>query len=157
MVFKNTIYDKSFYEMLYSIDNSNQKGFELNISDRINIGKDASVDLEYTVCMDKSAGNNLQGLKAIVDFIVNSQENPYDSGDGDNDRDNSEKKDRLKEKSVNKVPDISGHWAHDCILALIEHDVLEPGPNGSVRPEDYITRAEAAVLMGKALGLREVN
>jgi hypothetical protein len=104
--------------------------------------------------MDESAGNNLQGLKATVDFIINTQENPYSEPPDDNKhKDEKDKKDNLIEEPVDVIPDISGHWAHDCIIALIEHDVLEPDSYGSIRPEDYITRAEAAVLMGRALKL----
>lgn len=156
MVFKNTVFDGNFLNMLYSKDSANQKGFELGIPDRINIARDTSVDLEYKVSMDKSAGNNLQGLKATVDFIINSQENPYgeppDNKDDDRDRGDNHGGER-----ADTIPDIGGHWAHDCILALIEHGVLEPDSNGSVRPEDYITRAETAVLMAKALKLEESN
>lgn len=160
LIFTNTIYNNSFFEMLYSKDNPSQRGYNLGILDRINIGRDETVDLEYTVHMDESAGNNLQGLKATVDFVINLQENPYDQppdkdDDDDDDRDGNDRSDNLVEEPLDVIPDINGHWAHDCIIALIEHDVLVPDSNGSVRPEDYITRAEAAVLMGKALKLEE--
>lgn len=155
IVFKDTIYDNSFYEMLYDKSNPKQNGFELSALNRINIGKDDSVDLEYTVRMDKSAGNNLQGMKATVSFIINSQENPYETPSDDDDDKDDDRDKGLIEEPINKIPDIGGHWAHDCIIALIENDVLIPSSNGSVRPEDYITRAEAAVLMGKALKLEE--
>jgi len=154
LIFEKTIYDKSFYEMLYNKDNPSQRGYELGVTDRINIGKDDSVDLQYTVKMAESAGNNLQGLKATVDFIVNLQENPYEDQPDDDDDDDDDRDDRIEEPVI-KIPDVGGHWAHDCIIALIENDVLVPNPNGSVRPEDYITRAEAAVLIGKALKLEE--
>lgn len=162
LVFENTICRKSFYELLYSKENPEQRGYELGILDRISIGKDSSVDLEYTVQMSGDAGNNLQGLKATVDFIVNLQEDPYENPPDDNEDEKDDKDDKddeesngLVEEPLEKIPDIGGHWAHDCIVALIEHDVLEPDANGSVRPEDFITRAEAAVLMGKALKLKE--
>jgi hypothetical protein len=149
LVFGNTIYNKSFYEMLYNKDDSKQRGFDLGVLDRIDINKGASIDLKYTVGMDESAGNNLQGLKATVDFIVNSQENPY------NDPPKKEDDNGDDDKKSHMIPDIKGHWSHDCIIALIEHDVLEPDSNGNIRPEEYITRAEAAVLIGKALKLEE--
>ena len=50
---------------------------------------------------------------------------------------------------------MDGHWAHDCIIALIENDVIDPDSKSRIRPDDYITRAEAAVLMGRALKLEE--
>lgn len=157
LVFDNTIYDKSFYEMLYNSDNPGQRGYDLGILNWVNINKNDSVDLKYTVHMDESAGNNLQGLKATVDFILNLHENPNSepSGGKDNNKDKDHHRDNLIEEPEDAIPDIGGHWAHDCIIALVEHDVLEPDSNGSVRPEDYITRAEAAVLMGKALKLQE--
>jgi len=55
------------------------------------------------------------------------------------------------------IPDIKGHWAHDCIITLLEHGIIEPYPDGTIRPENYITRAEVAVLMGKALKLKNLR
>lgn len=160
LVFSNTIYDKSFYEMLYNSSAGDQKGYALGILDRINISRNDYTDLEYTVHMDESAGNNLQGLRATVDFIVNLQENPDnelpdDRDDDDDDRDKGKRKNNLIEEPIDIIPDINGHWAHDCIVALIQNGVLIPDSSGSVRPDDYITRSEAAVLVGKALKLEE--
>jgi len=164
-IFKKVVYDNSFHEMLYDRESPDRKGFELAAPDRITISKNASIDLEYTVRMDESAGNSLQGLRASVDFVVRLQENPYDNphdddkedhnDDDDGDRDDGDDGRGRRKESGTAASDIDGHWAHDCIIALIEHDVLEPDSNGSVRPDDYITRAEAAVLMGKALRLEE--
>jgi len=155
-IFGNTIYNNTFYEMLYDKDNPSRNGYDLGVLNSISIAKDDSVDLQYTVKMDEKAGNNLQGLKAIVDFVINSQENPYNdnppNGKDDDDRENDSGK-NFVEEPVEIIPDIGGHWAHDCIIALIQHGVLDVDPNGSVRPEDYITRAEAAVLIGRALRL----
>ncbi|HYF75350.1 MAG TPA: S-layer homology domain-containing protein [Candidatus Nitrosocosmicus sp.] len=156
LVFNNTIYNKSFYEMLYVRGSSSQKGFDLGILNWVNIGKDSSVDFEYTVHMDEGAGNNLQGLKATVDFIINAQEKPVEGPPyGDDSDKNKGENSNLVQEPVEVIPDIGGHWAHDCIIALIEHDVLDPDENSSIRPEDYITRAEAAVLIGRALKLEE--
>lgn len=161
LLFGNTIYDKSFYEMLFDKGNPEWRGYDLGIPNRINIAKEDSVDLEYTVHMDENAGNNMQGLKAIVDFVINSQENPYDEPsddeDDDDDKDRKDTNGNLIEEPVDVIPDIGGHWAHDCIAALIKHGVLDPDSNGSIRPEDYITRAEAAVLIGRALELEPSN
>ena len=46
LVFETTIYNKSFYEMLYSNDNPDQRGYDLGNLDRISIGTDSSVYLQ---------------------------------------------------------------------------------------------------------------
>ncbi len=43
--------------------------------------------------------------------------------------------------------DLAGHWAHDCIIALIQHGIIKGYPDGTIRPEQEITRAEAAILL----------
>lgn len=53
------------------------------------------------------------------------------------------------------VQDTNGHWAHDCIETLIEHGVIVGYPDNTIRPENYITRAEVAALVARALGLKE--
>lgn len=49
------------------------------------------------------------------------------------------------------------HWAHDCIEELLEHGIIKGYPDLTIRPENYITRAEAAILVGKALDLEEIK
>lgn len=51
--------------------------------------------------------------------------------------------------------DLAGHWAHDCIMALIQHGLLKGYPDGTIRPEQEITRGEAAVLLANLLGLQD--
>ncbi|EOD01699.1 S-layer homology domain-containing protein [Caldisalinibacter kiritimatiensis] len=135
LIFTNTIYNKSFLEMLYQKDHEQYKGYDLPIFDRFNIDKGDYIDLEYTVYMDENAGNELQGLKATVDFMINAHENP------------------IYKKTETK--DSDDHWAHDCIETLIQKGIIKGYPDGTIRPENYITRAEAAVLIGRALGLEE--
>ncbi|MTI69377.1 MAG: S-layer homology domain-containing protein [Firmicutes bacterium] len=141
LIFKNTLYDKSFYEMLYKEGNESYNGFNLSGFDKFNLNKNDYVDLEYTVHMKDSVGNELQGLKATVDFLINANENPIHH--------HSDKKDKSK--------DTKGHWAHDCIETLLKYGIIKGYPDGSIRPENYITRAEAAVLVGRALELEEKN
>lgn len=45
--------------------------------------------------------------------------------------------------------DISGHWAQDAITHLMKKKVISGDPDGSFRPEDKITRAEAATMGSK--------
>ncbi|MFZ5596938.1 MAG: Calx-beta domain-containing protein [Bacillota bacterium] len=49
--------------------------------------------------------------------------------------------------------DSAGHWAHDCIIALLEEGVINGYPDFTIRPDYSITRAEAAVLVVNALKL----
>lgn len=141
------VFDGSFSDLLYG---SGYQGHTLPEADRFNINENGSVDLEYTVHMDEKAGNDMQGLKATVAFLVNMDENPVPK-DKDRDRDGEE----LVEEPVEEYPDIGGHWAHDCIMALLQHGIIHGYPDGTIRPDNYITRAEAAVLAANALKLGE--
>lgn len=147
LIFSNTIYDKSFYEMLYEKGSEQYKGYDLPIFDRFNIGKNNYIDLEYTVHMDEVAGNELQGLKANVDFLINVQENPTYNP--------SKTRDSEGEGVTINFIDIDKHWAHDCIITLFNHGIIQGYPDNTIRPDNYITRGEAAVLVGRALELEE--
>lgn len=82
LVFTNTLYDLSFYEMLYDDGTIGYEadrswaytGFDLDRSDQVIIPRDDFIDLEYAVEMNSNGGNALQGLKATVIFQINSQE-----------------------------------------------------------------------------------
>lgn len=45
--------------------------------------------------------------------------------------------------------DIAQHWAHHCIRALAQRDLIGGYPNGTFRPQGVVTRAEFAALMPK--------
>lgn len=141
---------KSFSDLLYGEEN-------LGNDQQFFIEKGDLVDLKYDLLMDSDSGNELMDLSANVTFCMNMNEipspSPPDDDDDDNDRNNKDD-DRIKEPGY-IIPDLEGHWAHDCIIALIENDVIDPDSMSRIRPEDYITRAEAAVLMGRALKLEE--
>ena len=47
--------------------------------------------------------------------------------------------------------DASGHWASTWINEVIEHGILEVGPDGRFYPEETITRAEYAMSVQKLL------
>lgn len=141
LLFTNTVYNKSFFEMLYNKDNENYKGYDLSLTDKFNINTNKYIDLEYTVHVDENAGNELQGLKATVDFIINSHEDPEYN--------------KPEKPKKDKAIDSDGHWAHDCIETLLEHGIIQGYPDGTIRPENYITRAEVAILIAKAIGLEE--
>ncbi|NPV90806.1 MAG: hypothetical protein HPY50_08545 [Firmicutes bacterium] len=57
--------------------------------------------------------------------------------------------------TVEEPTDLAGHWAHGCVIALLQHGIIEGYPDGTIRPENEITRAEAAVLLVSALGLTD--
>ncbi|MDF2547563.1 MAG: hypothetical protein K0R93_2461 [Anaerosolibacter sp.] len=149
----NTIYNKSFLEMLYQEDIAGRKGANLSLLDQFSINKNQFIDLEYTVQMKEEADNRLQGVRATVDFVINAHENPV-SDQPEDDKDNEDEP-VFEEEPVDIIPDIGGHWAHDCIVTLVEHDIVQGYPDGSIKPDEKITRAETAVLIGKALKLEE--
>ncbi|MEA4845704.1 MAG: S-layer homology domain-containing protein [Clostridiaceae bacterium] len=141
---------KSFSELLSGAENSGD-------TQQFFIEKGDSVDLKYDLLMDIDSGNELEDLSANVTFRVNMDEipgpSPPDDDDDDDDKDDGDN-DFIEEPDY-IIPGLDGHWAHDCILALIQNDILDPDSESRIRPDDYITRAEAAVLMGRALKLEE--
>ncbi|WP_026478954.1 S-layer homology domain-containing protein [Alkaliphilus transvaalensis] len=156
LVFDEVLFDDSFYEMMYEKGNYNFEGYSLPATKQFNIGRNNNVDLEYIVRMAEGGGNELQGLKATVDFIVNLQENPEYIDDyhpiervvtGD---DLNKTKDEVTSQE-------NVHWAHDCIEKLKEEGIIQGYPDGTIRPNNLITRAETAVLIGRALKLEEKN
>jgi hypothetical protein len=149
LAFSDTVFDGSFFELLYESGDETYRGYALLEEDRFNINKNDSEDLEYTVHMDEKAGNYMQGLKAMVAFLVNMDENPAPEHKYRNN--NNE----LVEEPLEEYPDIGSHWAHDCIAALLQHGIIHGYPDGTIRPDNYITRAEAAVLVANALKLGE--
>lgn len=52
-----------------------------------------------------------------------------------------------------KYQDIYGHWAHDCIKALLNRGIIKGYPDNTIRPENFITRAEMAVVISNSLFL----
>lgn len=144
LIFEDKIYDKNFYGMFVKEGNDESKGYDLPDSKQFVIAKGKHMDLKYQVHMSEQAGNELQGLKAAADFLINSHEISSGHNGGGGGRDDEDIKDNSK-----------NHWAHDCIKTLLAHGIIQGYPDGTIRPENYITRAEAAVLIANALGLEE--
>ncbi|MEQ8176588.1 MAG: S-layer homology domain-containing protein, partial [Syntrophomonadaceae bacterium] len=67
----------------------------------------------------------------------------------------TQKEPEVKTPAESEPVDLAGHWAHDCIMALLAHGHIKGYPDGTIRPEQEITRAEAAVLLVNILGLQE--
>ena len=61
----------------------------------------------------------------------------------------------VKAPMAEEPSDLSDHWAHDCIMALLNHGIIKGYPDKTIRPENEITRAEAAAVLVAALGLQD--
>ncbi|MFT9495126.1 S-layer homology domain-containing protein [Anaerosolibacter sp.] len=162
----DSIVSESFTELV-------KGSVSLESNSQFTLERNDTIDLKYTVKMKEEAGNELQNLTADVKFLINMNGDINVDDDDNDDGDD----DPLVEEPVVVIPDIGAHWAHDCIITLLNHRVIEGYPhkemsiedyrNGTVNPvtyvyeavlpERYITRAEAAVLIGEALGLQEVD
>ncbi|MDR7855066.1 S-layer homology domain-containing protein [Tissierella sp.] len=172
---KTIINYTSLKDVLYA-GNDEYKGFVLEPENRFSIARGSTVDLKYTLMMDKETGNELQSVTANMPIYINLYENHIiDGGDdnngGGNDYHNDDEVVLVDEPIQTDPP----HWAHDCIITLLNHGIIYGYPhedmtienyrngivspvryvNEAVRPDEYVTRAEAAVLIGRALGLQE--
>jgi len=146
-VFGKTLYDGLLSGFLYQDGSTTYTGCNVDIT----LGAFGTADLEYILTMSENAGAEMQGLTANLDFYFNLNNIPPDNG-GDWpvpapwDGSGPPAPPFLLEK---------GEWYEDCIIALINHNIIIPEIDGEIRPDDLITRGEAAVLLGRALGLQE--
>ncbi|MEN6392138.1 MAG: S-layer homology domain-containing protein [Syntrophomonas sp.] len=67
----------------------------------------------------------------------------------------TQKEPEVKTPAASDPVDLAGHWAHDCIMALLAHGHIKGYPDGTIRPDQEITRAEAAVLLVSILGFQD--
>lgn len=167
--FNKTLVDyTSLRNLLYEPSSENYKGFTLENGDKFSLRKGETIDLKYTLHMVEETREELEAVTANMPIYINVHENPI-IDDGDNDDD--------KEPTTGPIQSIGTHWAHDCIITLLNHKVIIGFPhesmtiedyrNGTVAPEVYvreavlpdkfITRVEAAGLVSRALGLEEDN
>lgn len=49
------------------------------------------------------------------------------------------------------------YWAHDCIVSLLRAQIITGYDDGSIKPENNITREEVAVMIAKALVYKNLN
>lgn len=146
-------------------------GYTLDERDRFTINKGSIVDLKYTLHMAERAGNELQNVTADIEFYINVSGDKIIDDDDDNGGGHKDEGE-VKSQSI-AIP----HWAHDCIITLLNHHVIvgyhheiytiEDYFNGTVDsvvyvnevilPDRFVTRAETAVLIGRALGLEPDN
>lgn len=169
--FDKTIIDnKSLGQLLYKSGNESLNGFILDKEDQFTISKNGSIDLEYTLYMDKDTGEELEAISAKVPFFINVEEKPV-SSDKPNEPNDEDKVKEVMTEPIEIIPAISAHWAHDCIIALLDNEIIHGYPNDTmtiedyrngtiepqiyvyeaVKPEENITRAETAELIDNAL------
>lgn len=164
-IFDKTIFDDKSLGELVAISNGVN-----DATNQFSISKNDFIDLKYKLRMDEEAGNELQRLSANISLVINLHENIIDDdnggGDdnGDNDNpiiipptDSNGNDDESIEIPDDLIPFGSPHWAHDCIITLLRHGIIVGYPDGSIRPDQPITRAESAVLIAKALEIEESN
>lgn len=94
--------------------------------------KSDSTYLRYVIEMDEDAPNSLMNISADIEFVIGIE--GYEN-------------DKPKKKKEEK------HWAHDCIETLLKYGIIQGYPDGTIQPDDNITRAEAAVLIANALNI----
>lgn len=111
------------------------KKFSDGIDCRISIPKGHSVDVYYTILMNEHANSDIAGIECDANLTAKVAKLDIKG---------------KEQKLSNIIPDISGHWAFDCIKSLISRDIIKGYPDGSVKPNNNITRAEAAVIIAKA-------
>ena len=59
-----------------------------------------------------------------------------------------------EEQGSTGMSDVAGHWAEGYITAMVNRHLIDGYNDGTFRPDQYITRAEAVRLMNGALGRR---
>lgn len=120
-------------------------GGGLNIAQILQHG--GATELEFILTMLPEAGDDMQGLEAHLAFQFNTEDTSHYSDDGgSDDGEGPPAPPFLQETKM---------WYEDCIAALVAHSIIIPEIDGEIRPNDLITRGEAAVLVGRALGLLE--
>lgn len=168
---------KSLRNMLYEEGSLSYKGLELN--SKINISKGETIYLKYTLQMIPEAGNELQSITANIPIYINmntinTKNNEYDYIQNN--------KDEVVINTDNKYIDIKNESivqssTHNCITTLLDNNVITGFPHETlkiddykmgtvdnqifiqevVQPERYISRAEIAALLNRALGLEGNN
>ncbi|MFY9174393.1 MAG: S-layer homology domain-containing protein [Peptococcia bacterium] len=141
-----TVYDNILAGIAHPAGNS---GTGINLDQTLNRG--GQTELEFILSMNPEAGDEMQGLTAYLAFQLNTEDTtqypdpppytpPYP----------------LPSQPPEPAFLLAGdNWYDDCILALIANGIIIPDIDGELRPDEYITRAEVAVHLGRALGLEE--
>ncbi|MTI48862.1 S-layer homology domain-containing protein [Sporosalibacterium faouarense] len=160
--------ETKIHKLLYSHNNDDYNGYDIIVDDQFTIRNGKSIDLKYTLYMNKESGDELQDLSAQINFVINSSgdtindppDDPPDDPPNDPDPPVTPPSDPPPEEpptveEPEEPTDTQDHWAHDCIITLIEHGVIKGYPDGTIRPEYKVTRAEVAALVARALKVEE--
>lgn len=144
--------------LLGEIYNGNFLTFTKGVPCSISIGNNNSYDLIYTIKMDEEAKVNVAGIVGVADFTVRLEGDETGTGpggeSGGQQPTNPTQPVTELELEETRIP-YAGHWAQECITTLLEMGIIQGYPDGSIMPDNYITRAEAAVLVARALNLEE--
>lgn len=57
----------------------------------------------------------------------------------------------------NNVDMKESYWAHECTISLLRAQIITGYDDGSIKPENHITREEAATIIAKALLYKNLN
>jgi hypothetical protein len=144
-VFSTTLYEGPLSGILFEPGSALHTGHNIDLV----LNSFGTADLEYTLAMSENAGAELQGLTAQLKFYFTLNKVKK----SDNSR--GETGDKLQEIPAPPFLIEPVEWYDDCITALIRYGIIIPAIDGEVRSNDFITRGEAAVLLGRALGLPE--
>ncbi|WP_219215564.1 chitobiase/beta-hexosaminidase C-terminal domain-containing protein [Paenibacillus sp. S150] len=63
----------------------------------------------------------------------------------------------VTENGVTKQPDLKGHWSEQYVNALSKAGYVQGFPDGTFKPGDPITRAQAVVLINRIAGTQKLN
>lgn len=61
----------------------------------------------------------------------------------------------IESKGVATLSDVKGHWSENYINAFTAAGYVQGFPNGTFRPNDEISRAQAVVLINRIIGMRK--
>lgn len=121
---RKELFDGSFTEFADGIDC------------KIPIQKGLYADVFYTILMDERTSTDFAGVECNANLTAKVVNIDFEG----------------KSKEVAKrIPDLDGHWAADGTSALISRGIIKGYPDGSIRPNDNITRAEAAVIIARSM------
>lgn len=163
-VFKGIVYEGTFKNFLSGVESS------------ISIKKNEYIDLKYTITMDVKADNNTENIKGDIDFTINVKGIESNTTNNNTNISNDENSNIANNNTITVNNDINkykileeinylseytdineNHWAFSCINELVKRGIIIGYPDKTIRPNDYITRAEVAVLISKALGLEVLD
>lgn len=147
-LFEGVIYDGDFEGFINGVDCS------------LAVGRNKSIDLLYSIYMHEDAQDNLESIKADMSFWIRLSEQ-YDEEEGGGGiiiNPGSGGGSGLIEAPNTPVPAVGiPNITHNCIETMIAKKILRGYEDGRLMLEQPITRAEAAVLLARSLGLEDYD